>query len=87
MQPAASAATSFVKRALQARFDHMLTSDKEVANLLDEELFAGRTLAFDQMQNARIQATTAAQVIAALKKYVRPDALVRVKAGDLKSSR
>jgi zinc protease len=71
------------KKSFQARFDNDLTNDEMVSMLLDESLFVGRTLAFNADINKKIQALTAPQVISALKKYVKPDALVKVNVGDL----
>jgi zinc protease len=71
------------KKAYQAKVDNDLTNDESVAGLLDETLYTSRTLAFTADINKKIQALTPVQVVTALKKYLKPDALVKVNAGDL----
>jgi zinc protease len=71
------------KKAYQAKFDTDLTSDGRVAGLLDRGLYTGRTLKFEQELNAKVQSLSAAQVMGALKKYVNPESLVKIKVGDL----
>jgi zinc protease len=71
------------KKAYQARFDSDLASDESVSMLLDRGLYTGRTLKFQKELNAKVQALSPAQVIGAIKKYVSPDSLVKIKAGDL----
>jgi zinc protease len=72
------------KKAYMAKFDNDLSSDEALLGMLQHAQHAERTLAFVRDQNAKINALTARDVNAALKKYVRPDALVKIKAGDLK---
>jgi len=71
------------KKAYQAKFDSDLASDENVSMLLDRSLYTGRTLKFDQELNAKVQSLSAAQVAGALKKYVNPESLVKIKVGDL----
>jgi zinc protease len=71
------------KKAFQARFDNDLTNDEVVTMLLDRNLVTGRTLAFDAEQNKKVQALAGAEVTSTLKKYVKPEALIKIRAGDL----
>jgi zinc protease len=71
------------KKAFQARFDNDLTNDEVVAALLDRTLVTGRTLAYDADLNKKVQALPATEVVSTLKKYVKPEALIKVRAGDL----
>jgi zinc protease len=72
-----------MKKSYQARFDNELANDEMITMLLDDTLHTGRTLAFFQSRNARIQQLAAPAVLDALKKHVRPDALVKAIAGDV----
>jgi len=71
------------KKAFQAKFDNDLTNDEIVAMLLDRSLVTGRTLAFQGEINKKVQSLSATQVVSALKKWVKPEALIKVRAGDL----
>ncbi len=71
------------KKAYQAKFDNDLGNDEVVSSLLEQGLYTGRTLAFLGDVNRKVQALSAADVVGALKKFVRPEALIKVKAGDL----
>jgi zinc protease len=73
------------KKAYQAQWDTQLSSDDVVASLLEESLDVGRKLEFYDKLNAAVQSLTAPQVGAAVAKYVKADALVKVKAGDIKN--
>jgi len=57
-----------------------------VVSLLDESLHVGRKLEYYDKLNSSIQALTVPQVGAAVTKYVKTDALVKVKAGDIKTA-
>lgn len=59
-----------------------LSSDGAVAGLLTRDLNLGRTLKFSQELLTRIEALTPEQVQAALAKYVQPEKLIVVRAGD-----
>lgn len=59
------------------------TDDGGLAAELSDSLHAGRTFEFDAKQEAALAKVTAEQVLAALRKYVKPDRLVLAIAGDL----
>lgn len=73
------------KEAYKAQWDTQLASDDAVASLLEESLYVGRKLDFYDKLMASVQGLTTAQVSAALAKYVKPEAFVKVKAGDIKN--
>ena len=72
------------KQKYKAQFETTLASDDYVVELLEESLNVGRKLEFYDALNAKVQALSPAQVAATLAKYVKPDALVKIKAGDIK---
>jgi zinc protease len=59
-----------------------LANDGAVAGMLGRSLYLGRTLKFQEEQLAKIEALKPADVQSALAKYVKPDQLVVVRAGD-----
>ncbi|MFM2095138.1 MAG: Protease 3 precursor, partial [Planctomycetota bacterium] len=59
------------------------TNDAGLAQELNDSLLARRTLKFDADLEARLRDTTTAQVLAAVKKYLSPDRMILVIAGDL----
>ncbi len=71
------------KKSYQAKFDNDLANDEMVSMMLDQALFTGRTLAFQSQLNQKIQALSALQVTSAMKKFVKPESLIKVKVGDL----
>jgi zinc protease len=72
------------KSGLQQSFDRNLSSDAFVQGLLQKALYLDRKLEFWAEQNAAIAALTVGQVNAAVKRHLRPEALVKVTAGDKK---
>ncbi len=58
------------------------TQDASLASALVQQAYLGRTFAFAGKVDAAIAALTAADVNAALRKYVKPDAFALVYAGD-----
>ncbi len=60
------------------------TNDNALASSLAENLFVGRTMQFDADLEARIKTLTVDEVNAALRKYVHPDRLSVITAGDFK---
>ena len=56
--------------------------DRELASRLNNYLFLNRTIAFDQAFEEQIKNLTPAQVNAAMKKYITPDNITIIKAGD-----
>lgn len=59
------------------------TNDAGLAQELNDSLLARRTLKFDADLEARLRETTTEQVATAARKYLKPDRLVLVIAGDL----
>lgn len=57
-------------------------SDAALANLIDNELYLGRTMQFDTDLDTRIASVTPEEASAAMKRAVDPAKLVIVKAGD-----
>ncbi len=72
------------KQGLQQGFDRNLSNDAFVLNMLQDGLYLDRTMAFWAKQNAAITAATVEQVNAAIKRHLKPDALVTITAGDKK---
>ena len=72
------------KQKYQAQFDTTIANDDAVVGLLEESLNVGRKLDYYDALNAKVQALSPAQIAAAVAKYVKTDALVKVKAGDIK---
>ncbi len=60
-----------------------LSNDGAVAGMLSRNLYLERTMKFLEDRVAKIQALTPAEVTAAARKYLTPDKLVVVYAGDL----
>ena len=56
--------------------------DSELASRLNQYLFLGRTLAWDEELERRMGALTPEQVNAAMKRHIDPSRLVIVKSGD-----
>jgi zinc protease len=59
-------------------------SDPQLARLLQDGLFVGRTFAYHADQEKKIEALTAEQVTEAFRKHIDPKKLVIVQAGDFK---
>src|SRR5262245_22314990 len=72
------------KSSWRKDFDRDLSSDGYVLGQLNADLFIGRTMAFDQKLADAIARLTVADLNRVLKKWVRPQALVKVMAGDQK---
>src|SRR5262249_34732210 len=73
------------KQADGAYRETHLAQDEVVANLRDESLLVGRKLDYYDKTMAPVQGLTPQQITAAFTKYVKLDALVKVKAGDIKN--
>lgn len=56
--------------------------EKGLAKVLAEDLYAGRTLAYEASFESQVRATTAAQVSAAARKYLSAEKLFVIMAGD-----
>jgi zinc protease len=74
------------KQAYKAQFETTLANDDAVVSLLEESLTVGRKLDYYDKLMSSVQALTAPQIAAAVAKYVKTDALVKVKAGDIKTA-
>lgn len=59
------------------------SDDDNLASLLADHLFDGRTFTWDEQFDAGIKSLTPQQVGAAMKKYIIPSQLVIVGAGDV----
>jgi zinc protease len=58
------------------------TNDRQLGDILSGTLFADRTMQFYAAQEKQIEALTAEQVVAALRKHIEPKRFVVVTAGD-----
>ena len=58
--------------------------DAQLAGALNNNLYLGRTMAWEQDMDNKAQKLTAAQVNAVMKKYLQPEKITFVKAGDFK---
>ncbi|HSK73398.1 MAG TPA: insulinase family protein, partial [Pyrinomonadaceae bacterium] len=56
--------------------------DRELASKLNNYLFLNRTIAWDAELERKIQSLTAEQINAAMRKYITPDKITIIKAGD-----
>ncbi len=72
------------KSGLQQKFDRNLSNDPFVLTLLHDGLYLDRKLDFWAKHNAAIAALTVDQVNAAIKRHLKPEALVKITAGDQK---
>ncbi len=63
------------------------TNDNMLASSLAENLFIGRTMQFDADLEAKIKALTVEEINAALRKYIHPEQLSVVTAGDFKETK
>jgi zinc protease len=71
------------KKSHASTWDNQLAEDQFVVTELNQGLFLDRTFKFWKDVNERIQKLTAADLLAAAKKHLRPDKLAKIKAGDL----
>ncbi|MBX7228480.1 MAG: insulinase family protein [Burkholderiaceae bacterium] len=58
------------------------SQDRELANRLSQNLFSNRTMAWYADLEAKITALTEGEVLTTLRRYLDPNKLIRVKAGD-----
>ncbi|HEU4726782.1 MAG TPA: pitrilysin family protein [Kofleriaceae bacterium] len=70
------------KQGLLTGFERNLSNDPFVLGLLHDGLYLDRKTDFWAKQNAQISALTLDQVNAAIKRHLRPEALVKITAGD-----
>jgi len=67
----------FIQRGQLAR-----AQDRELSGRLNNYLFLNRTIAWDAELESKIQSLTAEQINAAMRKYLTPDNITIIKAGD-----
>ena len=72
------------KTGLQQNFDRTLSNDGTVLGMLADGLYLDRKMEYWEKYYASIKALTLDQVNAAIKKYMKPEALVKITAGDKK---
>jgi len=63
------------------------TNDNMLASSLAENLFIGRTMQFNADLETKIKSLTVEEVNAALRKYIHPEQLSVVTAGDFKETK
>jgi zinc protease len=73
------------RRGYRQQIEVNLANDGGVAGTLARDLYLGRTLDFSAAQLAKIEALTPREVQAALVKYVVPERLIVIRAGDFGS--
>jgi zinc protease len=71
------------KRSYAATWDARLAEDDFVADELTQGLYLDRTFQYWAKVNERIQSLSAADLLSAARKYLKPEKLARVRAGDL----
>jgi len=71
------------KKSYAKVWEGRIAEDDFVLGELNQGLFLGRTLTYWQDLNAKIEKLTVADVNAAVKKFIDPDKLAKVRAGDL----
>jgi zinc protease len=71
------------KKSYAKNWDSRMADDEFVSAELAQGLFLGRTFTYWRDLNAKIQKLTPAEISAAAQRFVKPDGLVTVRAGDL----
>ncbi|HJX66209.1 MAG TPA: pitrilysin family protein [Polyangia bacterium] len=71
------------KKSYAKNWDSRMADDEFVSSELAQGLFLGRTFAYWRDLNDKIQKLTPAGINAVAKRFVKPDGLVMVRAGDL----
>ncbi len=66
---------------------NLRTRDQVLVGSLGQNLYLGRTMAFDGEIEERIQALTPEQILGAFRRHIDPEAFVIVKAGDFQKGR
>jgi zinc protease len=72
------------KQGIKAGFDRNLSNDGFVLGMLQDGLYLERKMEYWARRNAAIAALTVDQVNAAIKRHLKPEALVKITAGDKK---
>jgi len=63
------------------------TEDRRLARNLNNYLLLGRTIAWDAEFERKVQALTSEQINRAMRKYITPDKITFIKAGDFAKSK
>jgi len=63
------------------------TQDRRLARILNNYLYLGRTIAWDAEIERKVQALTPEQINQAMRKYITPDKITFIKAGDFAKSK
>ena len=63
------------------------SQDRELAGRLQSNLFLGRTLAWDAALEAKVSSLTVADVNAAVKRWIRPEDITIIEAGDFRAAK
>ena len=71
------------KKSYAKNWDSRMADDEFVSSELAQGLFLGRTFAYWRDLNDKIQKLTPVDINAAAQKFIKPDGLVMVRAGDL----
>ncbi|MGA9655003.1 MAG: pitrilysin family protein, partial [Polyangia bacterium] len=71
------------KKSYAKNWDSRMADDDFVSAELAQDLFLGRSFAYWRELNDKIQKLTPGEINAAAQKFIKPDALVMVRAGDL----
>ena len=71
------------KRSYAAGWDARIAEDDFVADELTQGLYLDRTFQYWARVNERIQSLSAADLLSVARKYLKPEKLARVRAGDL----
>jgi zinc protease len=71
------------KKSYAKNWDTRIADDDFVAGELAQGLYLGRTFAFWRDINDHIQKLSMADIRVAAEKFIKPDGLVKVRAGDL----
>jgi zinc protease len=71
------------KKSYAKNWESHIADDDFVSGELAQGLYLGRTFAYWSNLNDRIQKLTPADLKAVAQKFIQPDALVQVRAGDL----
>jgi zinc protease len=79
-----AAELAVAKKGMVADFERNLSNDNFVIDKIQDGLYTDRTMAFWAKRNAAITALTLDQVNAAIKRHVKPGALVKIISGDQK---
>lgn len=72
------------KAAFKLSYENRLAQDDFLLGLIERNLYAGRNFAFQKKQLGTVQALSASELAAALKKFIEPARLAKIRAGDFR---